>query len=64
MVGGSIDLAGLQNFNAVRGADVLPRERDVQKAAHAVVRKWWRSFGYNSTLAAVQARLCEVNYCL
>jgi hypothetical protein len=53
MVGGSIDLAGLQNFNAVRGADVLPRERDVQKAAHAVVRKWWRSFGYNSTLAAV-----------
>jgi hypothetical protein len=64
MAVGSVDLAALQASIAVSGADVLPGERDVRKASHAVARKWWHSFSYNSTLAAIQARLREANCCL
>jgi hypothetical protein len=58
---GSIDLAALHASTADSGANILPVERDVRRAACAVLQKWWRSFGYNSVLAAIQARLREVN---
>jgi hypothetical protein len=61
MVGGSIDLAALQASAADSGADILPAELDVQRAACAVSKKWWHSFGCNYVLVAIQARLCKVN---
>jgi hypothetical protein len=60
MAGGSVDLSALKASAADSGADILPVERDVRRAMHAVSRKWWRSFGYNYVLASIQARLREV----
>jgi hypothetical protein len=45
MAGCSVDLAALQASAADSGADILPMERDVQSATHAVSKKWWCSFG-------------------
>jgi hypothetical protein len=42
------------------GADILPMGRGVRKAARAVSRKWWSSFGYDYVMAAIQAKLREV----
>jgi hypothetical protein len=56
----SIDLATLQTVATDSGADILPTGRDVQKAARAVLKKWWCSFGYDSVLADIQAMFREV----
>jgi hypothetical protein len=37
------------------GVDVLPGGHNVQRAVRAVSKKWWRSFGYDYVLAAIQA---------
>jgi hypothetical protein len=52
MAGGSIDLDALQASAADNRANILPGERDVRRTARVVLRKWSRSFGYKSTLAA------------
>jgi hypothetical protein len=61
MIGGSVDLATLQASAADSGADILPTERDVRRAARVISKNWWRSFGYNYVLATIQARFREVN---
>jgi hypothetical protein len=60
MTGDSIDLASLQIVATDNGADILPAGRDVRKAARAMSRKWWRSFGYDYMLFAIRAKFCEV----
>jgi hypothetical protein len=45
-------------------ADILLMEWNVQKAARTVLKKWWRSFGYDYVLAAIRAKLLEVTACL
>jgi hypothetical protein len=61
MVGGSVNLAALQASTADSRVDILPAERDVRRVTRVVSQKWWRSFGYNFVLAAIQARLHGVN---
>jgi hypothetical protein len=53
MAGDSIDLAALQTVAVDRGVDILPEEQDVRRAARVILRKWWRSFGYNYVLATI-----------
>jgi hypothetical protein len=60
LAGDSVDLAALQTVAADSGADILPVEQDVRRAARAVSKKWWRSFIYDYVLVAVQAKLHEV----
>jgi hypothetical protein len=45
-------------------ADILLMEWNVQKVARTVLKKWWRSFGYDYVLAAIRAKLLEVTACL
>jgi hypothetical protein len=56
----SVVLYALQNAAAASGADILPAERDVLRAACTVSKKWWRSFGYDYALDAICTRLHEV----
>jgi hypothetical protein len=56
----SVDLGALQDAAAVSKADILPMERDVQRATHTVSKKWWHSFGYDYVLCAIRAKLLEV----
>jgi hypothetical protein len=58
MAGGSVDLAAMQASTADSGVDVLPGEQDVWNTAFAITSKWWRSFGYKSTLVLIKAKLC------
>jgi hypothetical protein len=53
MAGDSMDLAALQTVAVDRGVDILPKEQDVRRAACVILRKWWRSFGYNYVLATI-----------
>jgi hypothetical protein len=45
VAGDSIDLDAIQDAVAASGADILPMERDVRRAACAVEKNWWHSFG-------------------
>jgi hypothetical protein len=60
----SVDLTVLQVSTAASGADILPGGREIQKIARAITRSWWRSFGYGATLAAIQAKLRDVDCCV
>jgi hypothetical protein len=60
MAGFSIDLDALKDATAASGVDILPTECDVHRAAHAVSKKWWRSFGYDYVLDAIHAKLRKV----
>jgi hypothetical protein len=60
MAGESIDLGALQDAASISEADILPMDRDVRRAACAVSKKWWRSFGYDYVLGAIHAKLHEV----
>jgi hypothetical protein len=60
MVQYSVDHAALQIMATDSGADILLAERDVRRATCTVSRKWWRSFGYDYVLAAIQDELHEV----
>jgi hypothetical protein len=55
MVGNFVDLEAVRDAAVSRGADVLPTGRDVRRSARAVVKNWWRSFGYGCVLAAIHA---------
>jgi hypothetical protein len=60
MAGSSVDLDALQDAVAASRVDILLAERDVRRAACAVSKKWWHSFGYAYGLDAIRARLCKV----
>jgi hypothetical protein len=60
MADDSVDLAVLQASAVNSGVNVFPGGRDVWKTTRVIMRGWWRSFSYKSTLAAVQVKLCEV----
>jgi hypothetical protein len=47
----SIDLDALQDVATESRAAILPMERDVQRAACTILKKWWPSFGYDYVLA-------------
>jgi hypothetical protein len=55
MAGDLVDLDVVRGMAAESGADVLPVGHNVQRAARAVSKKWWRSFGYDYVLAAIRA---------
>jgi hypothetical protein len=64
---GVLALAGdLVDFDAVRvaasegGADVLPVGSGVRKAARAISKKWWCSFGYDCVLSVICTQQMEV----
>jgi hypothetical protein len=61
MVAGSVNLAILQASATNSRANILSLEQDVRRATCAVLKKWWHCFNYNYVLAAIQARLHEVN---
>jgi hypothetical protein len=56
----SIDLDALQDAAAMSEVDILAMERDVQRDARTVLKKWWRSFGYDYVLGAIRVKLREV----
>jgi hypothetical protein len=60
MTGDSVYLAALQTMAGDSGADILSPMRDVRRAACALLKKWWCSFGYNYVLTGIQTRLREV----
>jgi hypothetical protein len=60
MAGDSVDLDGIQDVDAARGANILPAERHVWKAAHVVAKNWWRPFGCDYVLDAIRTRLRKV----
>jgi hypothetical protein len=62
MAGDSVDLAALRDSTTNSGADVLPGVWETRKTTSVITHDWWRSFGYKSTLATVQAKLREVNH--
>jgi hypothetical protein len=57
------------DFDVVRvaasegGVDVLPTGSSVRKAARAVSKKCWRSFGYDYVLSVIHAQQTEVLSC-
>jgi hypothetical protein len=44
MAGDSVDLDTIQDAATVSDADILPTEKDVQRAACAIAKNWWHSF--------------------
>jgi hypothetical protein len=60
MAGDSVDLNAIQDVAVASGANILPTAREVQRAARAVAKNWWRSFGYEYVLDAIHSRLHEV----
>jgi hypothetical protein len=60
MAGQYVDLSALKDAATVSGADILPMEQVVRRAARAVSKKWWRSFSYDYVLAAIRMKLHEV----
>jgi hypothetical protein len=60
MAGDSVDLDVMRSTAAKCGTDVLPTGPDVRRAAWAVSKKWWRSFGYNYVLSVIHVKQREV----
>jgi hypothetical protein len=60
MAGNSVDLDAIQDAVVASGANILPVKRDVWRAACAVAKNWWHSFGYDYVLDAIRTRLREV----
>jgi hypothetical protein len=60
MAGESDDLDAFQDVAAESRPGILPVDRDVWRAARAVSKKWWCSFGYNYVLDAIRTKFCEV----
>jgi hypothetical protein len=59
-----VNIDALQSASAESGADILPTECGVLRAARAVSKKWWRSFGYDYVLAAIRATHEKVLVCM
>jgi hypothetical protein len=64
MVGDSVDLDAVRNAASEGGADVFPVGPVVQRAARAVSKKWWHSFGYDYVSPIIHAREEKVSVCL
>jgi hypothetical protein len=64
LAGDSVDLNALQSAATKSGADVLPTECDVRRAAWVVSKKWWNSFGYDYVLVAIRATHEKVLICM
>jgi hypothetical protein len=60
MAGDFVDFDSIEDAAAASGADILPAERDVQRAACVIAKKWWRCFGYDYVLDAIHTKLHEV----
>jgi hypothetical protein len=65
IVKGALAMAGdfvdsIEDAAAASGADILPAEWDVQRAACVIAKKWWRCFGYDYVLDAIRTKLHEV----
>jgi hypothetical protein len=56
----SVDLEAVRVATSGGGADVLPAVSGVWKAARAVSKKWWRSFGYDYMLSVICAQQWKV----
>jgi hypothetical protein len=64
MAGDSVDLYALQSVAAESGLDILAAECGVRRAARAMSKKWWRSFGCDYVLAAIRATHEKVLVCV
>jgi hypothetical protein len=62
MAGDFVDLEVMQDVVVSSGVDILPTGRDVRRSAHAVVKNWRRSFGYNYVLAAIRTKHAKVPF--
>jgi hypothetical protein len=56
----SIDVDAVEVASSESGVNVLPAEPDVRRAARAVSKKWWCSFGYDYVLSVIRAKQAEV----
>jgi hypothetical protein len=56
MAGDSVDLDVIWGMAVESGVDVLPAGPAVRRAAGAILKKRWRSFGYDYVLAAIHAK--------
>jgi hypothetical protein len=56
MAGSSVYLGALWTVAVDNRANILPMEKDARRAARAISKKWWCSFGYDYVLAAIQAK--------
>jgi hypothetical protein len=59
----SIDLDAMQVATFEGGTYVLPAGSSVWKAARAISKKWWRSFGYDYVLSVICGQQAEVLSC-
>jgi hypothetical protein len=51
-----IYLEAMRDGAVSSGADIMPAGRDVQRAACAVVKNYWHSFGYNYVLTTIHTK--------
>jgi hypothetical protein len=56
LAGNLVDLEAVRVAASKGGTDVLPAASGVRKAARAVSKKWWRSFGYDYVLSVICAQ--------
>jgi hypothetical protein len=59
----SVDFEVMRVAASQGDADVLPARSGMRKAARAVWKKWWRSFGYDYVLSIICAQQMEVLSC-
>jgi hypothetical protein len=63
LAGSSVDLEVVRVAASKSCMDALPAASSVWKAARAVLKKWWRSFGYDYVLAMIRAQQSKVLSC-
>jgi hypothetical protein len=63
LAGDSIHLGDVRAATSEGGMDVLPAGSSVRKAARAISKKWWCSFGYDYVLSVIHAQQVEVLSC-
>jgi hypothetical protein len=51
-----IYLEAMRDGAVSSGADIMSAGRDVQRAACAVVKNYWHSFGYNYVLTTIHTK--------
>jgi hypothetical protein len=60
LAGDSVDLEAVWVVASEGGADILPAGSSVRKAARAVSKKWWCSFGYDYVLSVIRTQQAKV----
>jgi hypothetical protein len=63
LAGDSVDLEDLRAGSFKAGADILAATSGVQRAARAISKKWWRSFGDDYVLSTIHAQRAKVLSC-